>query len=361
MNLNGKTAAILGGGGGIGREIALALASENVALVVGDIDVAAARAVAEEIVQAGGDAHSAVCDIGVDDSVIEFADTAFSRLGRVDIVFNHAGASLGGVLEQISSADWNWLLNLNVTGLGRSVSAFLPRMTQQGGGWIVNTSSGLGLFHDVPFAAPYIATKAAIIAYSRALATYVCNRGIGVSVFCPDVTMTGFLSAGRLVGIPPELAAAALPSDRLQTAAQAAALLISGLKADSFLISAVPDTQSKLSAMAEASLLPGSDAFDPVGRPIAVIQKGQLRLPVPERSKGLALFSDFAETSRSHSGCRSYDFACDPLDDNLIFIFEYWESQSALDAHAATPETLAFVTSMFELGASDFRTSKVNS
>lgn len=144
------------------------------------------------------------CDIGDDASVTEFADAAFAALGRVDLLFNHAGASLGGLLEEVNSADWNWLLNLNVTGLGRSIAAFLPRMTAQGGGWIVNTSSGLGLFHDVPFAAPYIASKAAIIAYSRPREAAPAGAACLLLGTCaPQVLRTGGEFAGRNGGPAP--------------------------------------------------------------------------------------------------------------------------------------------------------------
>lgn len=358
MRLEGKTAAILGGGAGIGREIALALARHQVSVFVGDIDEAAGRDTADAVAALGVRSEFARCDIGDDASVADFADAAYATLGGVDLLFNHAGASLGGLLEQVTSEDWNWLLNLNVTGLGRSITAFLPRMTEQGG-WIVNTSSGLGLFHDVPFAAPYIATKAAIIAYSRALATYVRNRGIGVSVFCPDLTMTGFLGAGRIKGIPPEMIAGSLPMDRMQTAADAAAVLIDGLLAERFLISATAGTPAKLFAMAGAELEPGSDAFDTNGRPVPMLQKGSIQLPEQTLDEALALFRDFARRSREHYGCRTYDYARDPDEPARLVIFEAWESQAAVDAHAAAPETLAFAGKLFALGATDFSVAKI--
>ena len=356
MILTGKKVAILGGGGGIGRAVAFALAVEGASLFIGDVDEACARSAAEHLEGFGLPASHARCDIGDDTSVKAFADRAFDALGRVDVVINHAGVSLGGLLEEVTSEDWAWLLNANVIGVGRSVSAFLPRMTVQGGGWIVNTSSGLGLFHDVPFAAPYIASKAAIIAYSRALATYARNRRIGVSVFCPDITMTNFLTSGRLKGIPPELAGAALPTDRIQTPEQAAALLVEGLKAGKFLISAVPGTSRKLAAMAVAELAPGSDANDPEGGMSPVRRRGSLKLPKERVEEGMRLFEQFAQASRRHYGCGSYAARADG---SLILVDEVWESQAALDAHAAAPDTLQFVQRVFALGASDFQVAKL--
>ena len=287
------------------------------------------------------------------------ADFAFDKLGRVDLLFNHAGVSVGGLLEQIPSEDWNWMLNVNLTGLGRSISAFVPRMTEQGGGWIVNTSSGLGLFHDMPFGGPYLATKAGIIAYSRALATYTRNRGIGVSVFCPDATATNFMSAGRLTGIPKEILAAGVSADQIQTARQAAEVLIEGLKADRFLISAVPDTSEKLLAMAKADLAPESDAFDEHGQSRVVVSKGGLRVPLDKRDEALALFREFAAITQDHYGCQFYDITISASDPEQLVIFEVWDSKAALDAHAAAPGAMDLIMKLFALGASDFGVQEI--
>tara|TARA_R110000787_G_scaffold104494_1_gene211614 strand:+ start:18936 stop:20018 length:1083 start_codon:yes stop_codon:yes gene_type:complete len=354
MEFRGKTAAIIGGGGGIGRELALALAEQGATVVVGDIDESAANETANLAREKKQSILATKCDIGEDASVLSFADFAFEELGKVDLLFNHAGVSVGGLLEQISSDDWNWLLNINLTGLGRSVSAFVPRMAAQGGGWITNTSSGLGLFHDMPFAGPYISTKAGIIAYSRALATYTRNRGIGVSVFCPDATMTNFMTSGRITGIPKEILAAGVPADKIQTAGQAVDTLLEGLKAEQFLISAVPGTSAKLLAMAKADLEPGSDEFDARGVPDMVISKGGLRVPLEAQGEALDLFREFAAVTQRHYGCRFYDIAISASDPEQLVIFEVWDSKAALDAHAAAPGAMDLIMKLFALGATDF-------
>jgi len=357
MEFKGKTAAIIGGGGGIGRELALMLSETGVRVVLGDIDE---RPALDTAAQAVAEMHATHCDIGEDASVNAFADFAYDKLGRVDLLFNHAGVSVGGLLEQIPSADWNWMLNINLTGLGRSIAAFLPRMTGQGGGWIINTSSGLGLFHDMPFGGPYIATKAGIVAYSRALATYTRNRGIGVSVFCPDATATNFMSAGRLTGIPKEILAAGVSADKIQTARQAAELLMDGLKADRFLISAVPATSEKLLAMAKADLAPESDAFDENGQSRIVVSKGGLRVPLDKRGEALALFRDFADITLGHYGCQFYDITISASDPEQLVIFEVWDSRAALDAHAAAPGAMDLIMKLFALGASDFGVQEIH-
>lgn len=352
MELAGKKAVVIGGGSGIGREIVFALARAGATVLAGDIDERAAADTASAAAIAGH-VEAIRCDLGEDASVDALADAAFSRMGRVDLLFNHAGASLGGVLEQVTSADWHWLLNLNVVGLGRSIRAFLPRMTGQGGGgWIINTSSGLGLFHDMPAAAPYIASKAAIIAYSRALAVYGRVRRIGVSVFCPDITGTGFIGAGRLVGIPPEIAAMAMPRDRVQRAEEAAAALLRGLIEERFLISLVPDTYARLTAMAADDLRPGSDDLG-AGRP--VIQRARVRVPADRRAEIIALCQEHSARFRSHPGCIAYDAGISLDDPDVLTVFEAWQDRTSLDAHGFAPDSLAFVNRLLQLGATEMQ------
>jgi len=360
MDFDRKQVAIIGGGGGIGREIGLKLLKAGATVVLGDVDQSALDETAALAGAHRPSVHTTLCDIAQDESVTRFADFAFETMGRVDLLINHAGVSVGGLLEQIPSEDWNWMLNINLAGLGRSVSAFLPRMTDQGGGWIVNTSSGLGLFHDMPFGGPYIATKAGIVAYSRALATYCRNRAIGVSVFCPDATKTNFMTAGRLTGIPKEILAAGISADKIQTPEQAAQILLDGLGKDQFLISAVPDTQDKLIAMAAAGLDPESDNFDAHGLQKPVVSKGGLRVPLSVRDEALALFREFADITQGHYGCQFYDITISAEDPEQLVIFEVWDSQAALDAHAAAPGAMDLIMKLFALGASDFGVTEIN-
>jgi|GEM_PF-455878 len=351
-----KTAVIIGGAGGMGRELALRLAGEGARVFVGDLGEEAISGVIGEGSPLPGSIDGAVCDLANDQSVARFSDAAFAALGHVDFLFNHAGVSLAGPLEAISSEDWAWLLNVNVTGLGRSIANFLPRMSSQGQGWIVNTSSGLGLFHDLPLAAPYIASKAAIIAYSRALAIYIRNRGLRVSVFAPEITNTNFLTTARIVGIQTDLVAGGLPAHRIQTAEQAVDLLLKGLTEERFLISATEGTELKLRAMADHMLQPGSDQLDACGNASRISQIASMRVPEGHAEQLSGELADYATKVPGHHGCIAYEVARDMSDPCIIRIFEIWSDQAALDSHVAAPETLAILGRLFSLGASDFTT-----
>ncbi len=354
MDLTGKTAAIIGGGGGIGRALVLALVRAGARVFIGDIRPDALSDTIAAACEIGAGQSGVICDLADDQSVASFSDQAFAALGRIDFLFNHAGVSLVGPPDQISSEDWAWLLNVNIIGLGRSVANFLPRMSAQGSGWIINTSSGLGLFHDLPLAAPYIASKAAIIAYSRALAVYSMNLGVRVSVFAPEITNTDFLKTARVKGLPPALLASGLPLARMQTAEEAAATLIGGLAQEQFLISATHGTQQKLRSMAKHMLAPSSDLIDAHGRRERVSQLASLRVPEEQLGEATELIANFATRTQAHHGCIAYEVARDISRPATFRIFEIWTDQSALDAHVSAPETLGFLATLFGLGACDF-------
>jgi NAD(P)-dependent dehydrogenase (short-subunit alcohol dehydrogenase family)/quinol monooxygenase YgiN len=350
MELSGKTAVIMGGANGIGRALALRLASEGCDVFIGDVDEVGGAKTVKAIEAIGRKSGFAICDIMEDASVADFADAAFVAMGSVNLLFNHAGVSAAGPYESLQSDDWNWVLNANVTGLGRSLRAFLPRMSE---GWIINTSSSVGLFHDIPLAGPYIASKAGIIGVSRALATALRNRNIGVSVFCPDITATSFMTSGRLIDVPAEAAMAMLPLNLLQTPEQAADVAIDGLKQGKFLLSATPAFEARLEALSESHLEPGSDCVDVSGRAPVIIQEVRFRIDPAKRDQVIEAFDRIGDQFRAHKGVRCYDLRADLRDPGQFCIFEAFDSQNAQDAHGCAPETLDFFREMLALGAGE--------
>lgn len=356
MELKGKKAAILGGANGMGRALAELLADDGVDVFIGDVDGAGAKETVALVEGRGRKSGFAPCDIMDDASVMAFADAAFAAFGSVELLFNHAGVSAAGPYESLTSDDWNWVLNANVTGIGRSLAAFLPRMKA---GWIVNTSSSVGLFHDIPVAGPYIASKAGIIGVSRALGIYLRNRDIGVSVFCPDITATSFMKSGRLIDIPAEAAMAMLPLSLLQTPEHAAALCIEGIKNEQFLISATPDHTARLKAMANGGLEPGTEAIDSSGRAPVIIQEVRFKIDPAKRENVIEGFARVGDLFRAHKGVRTYELRSDPLDPGQFCIFEAFDSQSHQDAHGTAPETLGFFAEMLALGTYDIEVRRI--
>ncbi|MCC6749367.1 MAG: SDR family oxidoreductase [Deltaproteobacteria bacterium] len=185
-------AVVTGGGSGIGRATARALAAEGARLEVVDIVETRARAVAEEIRGSGGDAVAHVVDCADAEAVAGLADAIFARRGRVDLLHLNAGVVCAGPVEQVPLEEWRRVLGVNLFGPIYALHAFLPRMLARGEGQLVLTSSAVGLF-GVPGVAPYVTSKFALVGLAEALAAELGPRGVGVTLLCPGVVSTQIL------------------------------------------------------------------------------------------------------------------------------------------------------------------------
>ena len=246
MDLRGKRAVITGGASGIGRATALAFARRGVDLVLADIHDRRLRETAREIQALGRQVVAVRCDVSRDDDVAHLAATTFAEMPSVDIVFNNAGVICQGALETITIADWEWQFGINVLGVVRGIHAFLPHLLAQGSGHIINTGSVAGLFALTGEAAPYVASKFAVVGLSEALALYARPRGVGVSVLCPGGVDTNLFETRRIIGLTPAAAAAeataaaAMQSPVLMTPAQIAALVVDAVEQNRFFVLADP-------------------------------------------------------------------------------------------------------------------------
>jgi NAD(P)-dependent dehydrogenase (short-subunit alcohol dehydrogenase family) len=131
-------------------------------------------------------------------------DTA-ERHGRLDLLFNNAGISLGGPTHEMSAAHWERIIDVNVRGVVNGVVAAYPRMVSQGRGHIVNTASGAGL-GALPLVAAYSMTKHAVVGLSMSLRPEAASYGVRVSVLCPGAVETPILDR-----LPPDDLPAAGP------------------------------------------------------------------------------------------------------------------------------------------------------
>jgi NAD(P)-dependent dehydrogenase (short-subunit alcohol dehydrogenase family) len=215
MQLEGKVAVITGGASGIGKGTALAMARRGTAVVMADVNDRRLAEAHAEIAALGGRALAVHCDVSKDADIQHLANVALGEMGQVDILMNNAGVVLRGALEQLSIADWEWAFDINVLGVIRGISAFLPQMLARGSGYIINTGSIAGLVALTGEGAPYIAAKFAVIGLSEALALYVRPKGIGVSVLCPGSVETNLHETERIVGLTPEGAQAEAELQRI--------------------------------------------------------------------------------------------------------------------------------------------------
>jgi NAD(P)-dependent dehydrogenase (short-subunit alcohol dehydrogenase family) len=189
--LDGKVAIVTGAGQGIGKAIADGLAEEGAQIVVADLRNAEEAAAAYE----GG--VGLTVDVASEDDVRRMVDETVERCGSIDILVNNAGlyASLEmRAFTEIPLEEWRQVMDVNVASMFLTCRAVVPVMRGEGGGKIVNISSGTP-FRGVPFLLHYVTSKGAIVAFTRALAKELGKDGIHVNCVAPGFTMSDGVKA----------------------------------------------------------------------------------------------------------------------------------------------------------------------
>jgi NAD(P)-dependent dehydrogenase (short-subunit alcohol dehydrogenase family) len=184
--LDGKVAIVTGGAQGIGRAIADRLAADGARIVIADLKGA------EEAAADFADGVGLTVDVSSEDDVARIAAETVERCGAIDILVNNAGlyASLAmRPFEQIPVDEWRQVMDVNVLSMFLTCRAVVPQMREQGGGRIVNISSGTP-FRGVPFVLHYVTSKGAIVALTRALAKELGADEILVNCVAPGFTMS---------------------------------------------------------------------------------------------------------------------------------------------------------------------------
>jgi NAD(P)-dependent dehydrogenase (short-subunit alcohol dehydrogenase family) len=182
----GKVAVVTGAAQGIGNAIAKGLAAEGARIVVADLNRA------EEAAQEFEEGIGLTVDVADETQVERMAEEVVDRCGRIDILVNNAGlyASLQmRPFTEIPVEEWRQVMDVNVLSMFLTTRAVVPRMRDQGGGRIVNISSGTP-FRGVPFLLHYVTSKGAIVALTRALAKELGRDDILVNCVAPGFTMS---------------------------------------------------------------------------------------------------------------------------------------------------------------------------
>lgn len=183
-----RTALITGAGRGIGRTLALRLASKGITVVAVSRTQADLDSLCAEIGERGGTAHAVAADTGREDEVARLKSYA------PDILINNAGATLRKKLEDISLEEWHSILAVNLTGPFLLCRAFVPGMIERGFGRIINLSS-VTAHTPAPARAAYAAAKAGVFGFTRALALELAAHGITVNTVSPGTFPTRMTAA----------------------------------------------------------------------------------------------------------------------------------------------------------------------
>ena len=201
MRLEGRVAIVTGGGRGIGRAVALALAQEGAAVAVAARSQDELAETARLVREGGGRAIAVPTDIRRREHVQALVATTVAELGPVDILVNNAGVARFAPVAEATEEDWRMMFEVNLMGALLCTQAVLPSMMERRRGWIINISSSAGIKGYVNQSG-YCASKHGLLGFSKALALETQPHGIRVHAICPGAVDTRMARTHRNIDDP---------------------------------------------------------------------------------------------------------------------------------------------------------------
>lgn len=187
--LAGQTALITGGAKGAGAASVRAFLMEGCRVVFADRDLAAGEALVRDCRAENFEAFFVHGDVSIQPDVERIVSTAFDRLGKIDILFNHAGVIIVKPFLDVTLEDWDWLMDNNAKSAFMVTRLVLPHMLEKGRGVIINTSS-TGVKAATQLESAYCASKAAMHQLARSIAVEYRDKGIRCNTICPSFVRT---------------------------------------------------------------------------------------------------------------------------------------------------------------------------
>ena len=189
MRLKGMNCVVTGGSSGIGAATVRRFVAEGAEVLIVDIAIDNAQALAEEL----GDAVSAIrCDVRVESDVQAAARAAYGRWDHVDVLVNNAGSELNRTYDETTEEEWDRVLNTDLKGPWLMCKHIVPRMVAAGSGSVINIASLNGLV-GFPLSTAYGSAKGGLVVFTRDMAIELASSGVRINCVCPGVIETGMM------------------------------------------------------------------------------------------------------------------------------------------------------------------------
>jgi NAD(P)-dependent dehydrogenase (short-subunit alcohol dehydrogenase family) len=195
----GQVAVVTGGASGLGRGLCEALASRGAKVVIADINLAGAEALADELTRAGCEVCACHVDVTSSVSVDGLIARAVETYGRLDLMFNNAGIAVGGEFQDVSADALARVVNINLIGAAYGTLAAYRQMLAQKGGCIVNIASMYALFPG-PMTSAYVAAKHGLLGLTLSVQSEARAHGIHLCLVCPGYVTTNLFAHGTYGG-----------------------------------------------------------------------------------------------------------------------------------------------------------------
>ncbi len=235
MRLDGLNCVITGASSGIGAATATRFVAEGAQVLILDINMEAADALAEELGAAATTFH---CDVKNEAAVKAAAAAAYSRWDRVDVLVNNAGSELNRSYDETSEDEWDRVLNTDLKGPWLMCKHFVPPMVKAGSGSVINISSLNGLV-GFPLSTAYGSAKGGLVVFTRDMAIELAASGVRINCVCPGVIETGMMERWTSQmpdkGEAQEMLKGVMPIGRMGSADEVAGAILFFASADSSL------------------------------------------------------------------------------------------------------------------------------